>query len=230
VKTWHQLALWADELRAIGSNGLKFVKNPYDKANYQRVRRIAAEIFALVDGRAPETVERLLVRSLDHYTPMVMGDALVINDVGAMLLIQRADSALWAAPGGAFDVGETAAEGAVRECYEETGWQVEPVALIGIYDSRVVGTLVGQHVYHLSFLCRPLSSTPDPPPHPLETLDIGWFPEDATPPLDVGHRVWVPNAFRHWRGEISRPFFDTESPASRPTPTPEAERGKRIDG
>jgi len=63
-----------------------------------------------------------------------------------------------------------------------------------------------------------------------ETLDIGWFPEDTTPPLDVGHRVWVPNAFRHWRGEISRPFFDTGSPASRPTPTPEAERGKRIDG
>ena len=229
MKTWHQLALWADELRAIGSNGLKFVKNPYDKANYQRMRRIAAEIFALVDGRAPETVERLLVRSLNHYTPMVMGDALVINDAGAMLLIQRADSELWAAPGGALNVGETAAEGAVRECHEETGCRVEPVALIGIYDSRVVGTLVGQHVYHLSFLCRPLSSTPDRPLHPLETLDIGWFPEDATPQLDAGHRVWVPNAFRYWRGEISRPFFDAGSPASRPTPKPEAERGKRID-
>jgi 8-oxo-dGTP pyrophosphatase MutT (NUDIX family) len=225
VKTWHQLALWADELRAIGSNGLKFVKNPYDKTNYQRVRRIAAEIFSLVDGRAPETVERLLLRSLNHYTPMVMGDALVINDAGAMLLIQRADSELWAAPGGAFDVGETAAEGAVRECHEETGWRVEPVALIGIYDSRLVGTMVGQHVYHLSFLCQPLSSTPDPPLHPMETLDIGWFPEDATPPLDAGHRVWVPNAFRHWRGEISRPFFDAAPPAM-----PEAERGKRIDG
>ncbi len=229
MKTWHQLALWADELRAIGGNGLKFVKNPYDKANYQRVRRIAAEIFALVDGRPPEMVETLLLNSLDHYTPLVMGDALVVNDAGAMLLIQRADSGLWAAPGGAFDVGETAAEGAVRECYEETGWRVEPVALIGIYDSRVVGTLVGQHVYHLSFLCRPLSSTPDTPTHALEALDIGWFPEDATPPLDAGHQVWVPNAFRYWRGEISQPVFDAASPALMPTPMPEEEHGKRSD-
>ena len=49
------------------------------------------------------------------------------DDAGEMLLIQRVDSGLWAAPGGAFDVGETAAEGAVRECHEETGWRVEPV-------------------------------------------------------------------------------------------------------
>ena len=64
MKTWHQLALWADELRAIGSNGLRFVKNPYDKANYQRVRRIAAEIFALVDGRADDmaTATRVIAR------------------------------------------------------------------------------------------------------------------------------------------------------------------------
>ena len=153
-------------------------------------------------------VEHKLLRTLDHYTPMVMGDALVINDKGEMLLIQRADSGLWAAPGGAFDVGETAAEGAVRECHEETGWRVEPVALIGLYDSRRVETRVGHHVYHLSFLCRPLVLDPVAPSHSLEALNIGWYPEDALPPLDRGHRTWVPNAFRHWRGEMTGAYFD----------------------
>jgi len=203
-----QLALWADELRALTGNGLQFVKNPYDEANYHRIRQIAAEMLALADGRSPAEAESLLLHLLGHYTPMVMGDALVINGAGEMLLIQRADSELWAAPGGAFDVGETAAEGAVRECHEETGWRVEPVALVGVYDSRLVGTRVGHHVYHLSFLCRPLVLDPQPPSHAQEALDVGWFPEDALPPLDVGHLVWVPNAFSYWRGETNGAYFD----------------------
>ena len=149
-----------------------------------------------------------LLSLLDHYTPMVMGDTLVINDDGEILLIQRADSGLWATPGGAFDVGETAAEGAVRECYEETGWQVEPIALIGIYDSRRVGIRTGHHVYHLGFFCRPLTPDPMPPSHSQETLNMGWFSEDALPPLDAGHRVWVPNAYRYWHGEMRDAYFD----------------------
>jgi hypothetical protein len=34
-----QLCLWADELRAAAGNGLQFNSNPYDRANYERVRR-----------------------------------------------------------------------------------------------------------------------------------------------------------------------------------------------
>ncbi len=207
-----QLALWADELRALSGNGLQFVKNPYDQANYLRLRQIAAEMFSLVDGREPLAMQQVLLQLLGHYTPMVMGDALVINPAGEILLIQRADSGLWAAPGGAFDVGETAAEGAARECHEETGWRVESVALIGIYNSRAVRTFPGQHVYHLSFLCRPVGLDPLPPTHAGEKLDMGWFPEGALPPLDVGHRSWVPNAFRHWRGEVQAVHFDRSSP------------------
>lgn len=143
---------------------------------------------------------------------MVMGDALVINPDGEMLLIRRSDSGLWAAPGGAFDVGETAAEGAVRECMEETGWLVEPLSLIGLYDSRVVGTFTGQHVYHLNFLCRPVSQVTATPSHTGEKTGMGWFKEEALPPLAAGHRLWVPNAFLFWRGEMTSPYFDYFSP------------------
>lgn len=205
-----QLALWADELRAISSNGLHFARNPYDEENYNRVRQIAVQMFALADGRPPEAVESFLHSILDHYTPMVMGDALVINDAGHILLVQRSDSGLWAAPGGAFDVGETAAQGAVRECLEETGWWTSPIALVGIYDSRVVGTRVGHHVYHLGFLCRPVAQGSARPSHSLEVLDTGWFPENALPELDAGHQVWVPQAFRYWRGEECGAYFDVQ--------------------
>jgi ADP-ribose pyrophosphatase YjhB (NUDIX family) len=203
-----RLALLADELRAISANGLQFVKSPYDQANYRRVRAIAAELFSLADSRPLPEIEEDLAHMLGHYTPMVMGDALVINARGEILLIRRADSGLWAAPGGAFDVGETAAQGVARECLEETGWVVEATRLIGVYDSRLLGTRVHQHVYHMSFLCRPLKRAPGPPAFSGEALDVGWFPESELPPLDRGHHVWVPNAFRAWRGDMPQAYFD----------------------
>jgi ADP-ribose pyrophosphatase YjhB (NUDIX family) len=203
-----ELALLADELRAISANGLQFANSPYDQANYRRVRAIAAELFSLIEARPLPEIEQTLSHLFGHYTPMVMGDALVINAQGEILLIRRADSGLWAAPGGAFDVGETAAQGVVRECLEETGWLVEPTALIGVYDSRLLQTRVHQHVYHMSFLCRPLKRTSASSAFSGEALDVGWFPESQLPPLDRGHDVWVPNAFRAWRRDMPQAYFD----------------------
>jgi ADP-ribose pyrophosphatase YjhB (NUDIX family) len=207
-----QLCLWADELRAIAGNGLQFSSNPYDRANYERIRRIAAAIFARAVDRPVEELAPILARTLEQATPLAVGDAVVISDAGEILLVQRADSRLWATPGGAFEVGETAAEGACRECYEETGVRVEPVGLIGVYDSRIVGTRVARHCYHFSFLCRQVGEGQDAPLHPQETLNVGWFPECALPPLDRGHDFWVPIGFRFWRRETQRAYFDPATP------------------
>ncbi|MGQ4514594.1 NUDIX domain-containing protein [Streptomyces sp. DW26H14] len=46
---------------------------------------------------------------------------LVTDETGAILLQRRRDTGQWALTGGAQDIGETAAECAVRECEEETG-------------------------------------------------------------------------------------------------------------
>ena len=207
-----QLCLWADELRAMASNALQFDLNPYNRANYERIWNMAAEMFAHAVDQPIEELQPILARTLGQATPLAVGDAVVINDAGEMLLIQRADSGLWATPGGGFEVGETAAEGACRECYEETGVRVEPRALIGVYDSRIAGTRTTRHCYHFSFLCRPVSDEPDPPLHPQETLDAGWFTEDALPPLDRGHDFWIPIGFRFWRGETQQTYFDPASP------------------
>ena len=47
--------------------------------------------------------------------------AVVLNDAGRVLMIQRTDNDLWAVPGGAQEVGETSTEAAVREVREEPG-------------------------------------------------------------------------------------------------------------
>ncbi|WP_246459242.1 NUDIX hydrolase [Streptomyces himalayensis] len=49
------------------------------------------------------------------------------------MLIHKTDDDLWALPGGGIDVGESAANAAVRETTEETGFDVEVTGLVGLY-------------------------------------------------------------------------------------------------
>jgi 8-oxo-dGTP pyrophosphatase MutT (NUDIX family) len=59
--------------------------------------------------------------------------AFVQDDHGRILLVQRSDNGLWAPPGGTQDVGERLADTAERETFEETGYRVRIVDLIGVY-------------------------------------------------------------------------------------------------
>jgi len=59
--------------------------------------------------------------------------AFVQDDQGRLLMIKRTDNDLYSIPGGAQDVGETIGHTVVREVKEETGIDVEPVELIGVY-------------------------------------------------------------------------------------------------
>ncbi|GHD23188.1 putative MutT/NUDIX-like protein [Nocardiopsis kunsanensis] len=60
---------------------------------------------------------------------------LVVDDHGAVLLQRRRDTGQWALPGGAQDIGESAAQCAVRECVEETGILAEVTGFLGVYSN-----------------------------------------------------------------------------------------------
>ncbi|WP_324789213.1 NUDIX domain-containing protein [Streptomyces sp. H51] len=67
----------------------------------------------------------------DSVVPAVV--ALVRDDAGRVLMVQRSDNGRWALPGGGHDVGESISDTVVREVREETGIDVEVVGLTGIY-------------------------------------------------------------------------------------------------
>lgn len=59
--------------------------------------------------------------------------AVVVDAQGRILLHRRRDNDLWALPGGAMEPGESIGDTAVREVKEETGYDVRPLYVIGVY-------------------------------------------------------------------------------------------------
>lgn len=78
----------------------------------------------------------------DHYNDpnapkatniVVAVTAFVQDEHGRLLMIRRTDNDLYSIPGGAQDVGETIGQTVIREVKEETGIDVEPTDIIGVY-------------------------------------------------------------------------------------------------
>ena len=70
--------------------------------------------------------------------------AVITDDHGRALLIQRRDNHRWEPPGGVLETGESIQDGLRREVREETGLDVEPVTLTGVYKNmtRAIVALV----------------------------------------------------------------------------------------
>ncbi len=59
--------------------------------------------------------------------------AFVQDELDRLLMIRRTDNDLYSIPGGMQDVGETIGHTVIREVKEETGIDVEPTDIIGVY-------------------------------------------------------------------------------------------------
>ncbi len=212
------LAELSEKLRDMSATGLLYSQNPYDLENYHRLQDISMQLLALAVDKTVDELEPLRAPIFSRPTPLVTGDAAIIDAAGRLLLIRRADNRLWALPGGAIAVGETPAEGALREAYEETGWRANAIAFMGVFDSRRCGSVTAQHLYHFQFLCQPVHQEPVNNGH--EVLETAWFMEEDLPPLaemDPGHRIRIPFAFKFWR-EPCAPFFDKPEDRQEETP------------
>jgi len=111
----------------------------------------------------------------------IVGVGVLIEEDGRYLLVKRAaepDAGLWSIPGGLIEVGERAADAAVREALEETGLSVEIMNQVDVVD-KIVRDDDGDVRYHfiiIDFHARPLSGEMRPMD---DALDAAWAaPED----------------------------------------------------
>ncbi len=205
------LLRWAETLSGVARTGLGFTQSLYEKERFEEVLKVAADIraAAIEEAESDALFEEWLATVGEgvagYVTPKVAVAAVVGNDRGEILLTQRADSGLWLYPVGWADVGYSPAEVAVKEVYEETGMEVEPLALIAVFDGLRLG-FARLPLYSLVFHCRVLGGELEG--HPLETRRVGFFARNALPqPLAGGHR-WVDTAFAAINGEIRPCDFD----------------------
>jgi len=129
----------------------------------------------------PKNAWRILHELTRHLLrrPVVSINAVACTDDGRVLLVRRADSGLWALPGGTLEWGEQLSQAIVREVVEETGarWiSLGPVT--GIYsrpdrDPR----------FHAVMICvRARVAEPlDGPCNPLEIREARLFAPEAVP-------------------------------------------------
>jgi hypothetical protein len=65
---------------------------------------------------------------------------IAVNDAGEILMIRRTDNGNWAVPGGAIDLGESVAQAAVRETFEESGIRCAITGIAGCRQEKFSGT------------------------------------------------------------------------------------------
>ena len=202
---------WAESLAGIAVTGLGFTESRYEQERFEEVLAVAADIRAHseVGIDADEQVQDWLggVGSgiAGYVTPKITVGAIVGDDDGRILLVQRADSGWWLYPTGWSDVGYSPSEVAVKEVREETGIDCEVVRPIAILD----GMRLGFHrvpLVSIVFCCRSLGG--ELKAHPLECSDVGFFAEGELPERTARPELWAPHAFSAIRGEPVEVLFD----------------------
>ena len=177
------------ELQSIAQAGLTYTRDPYDRERFARLRDLTAELLAAQTGKDKEEVTEILRAERGYLTPKVDVRAVVLNEVGGVLLTRERQDGLWSLPGGWADPGESPRMIAVREVREETNREVRAVRLLAVLDKA-------QHphppdlwaVYKLFMLCE-LTGPETAHVENIETLESAFFAPDALPPLSLGRNL-----------------------------------------
>ena len=207
----HDLVRWSEALAGIARTGLAFTESLYERERYEEVLLVASDIHAKIsDSSNSEEKVAEWMKSIGegvpgYVTPKVAIGAVVGNEDGEILLIQRSDSGVWLFPTGFADIGYSAAEIAEKEVFEETGMHVEALRIISILDG-VRAKFTRMPLYSIVFHCKVVGGELNH--HPLECTDAGFFPQDKLPNPLAGSGNWVDHAFAAIRGEVIEVEFD----------------------
>jgi ADP-ribose pyrophosphatase YjhB (NUDIX family) len=115
-----------------------------------------------------------------YVNPRLVVSTLPVTETGELVLIRRAIEpayGTWAQPGGFLEADETAIQGAVRETLEETGLEVIPTSIVGLYSQPHSAVVV---VAYEATIVGGEARVTD------EALEVTAFGPDAIPWASVG--------------------------------------------
>jgi 8-oxo-dGTP pyrophosphatase MutT (NUDIX family) len=132
--------------------------------------------------------------------------AIVTNSEGKILLHRRSDNTLWGLPGGAMEVGESIGETVVREVKEETGLDVVPEYIVGIYSNpkHVIAFSDGEvrQEFSICFACRIVGGRLRVSE---ESFEVSFFTPDEVKrlPMHESNRMRI----RHYLEHRAQPYI-----------------------
>jgi len=118
----------------------------------------------------------------------------VLDEQEQILLVRRADDGRWSLPAGILEPGEQPGVAIVREIREETAVETEVDRLVSIEALAPSAYPNGDQVQYLDlcFRCRPLRG--EARVNDDESLEVGWYPLTALPPLSPREHSCILNA------------------------------------
>jgi 8-oxo-dGTP pyrophosphatase MutT (NUDIX family) len=118
--------------------------------------------------------------------------AVVVDNAGRLLLHCRSDNGLWALPGGGLEVGESVGQAVVREVAEETGYQVEPMYVVGVYsDPKHVFAYDDGEVRQEFSVCVAARVSGGQLKVSDESTEVAWFTSEQAEALTIHPRIRV---------------------------------------
>ena len=198
---------WAREIQQLSQTGLAFAVTDYEKQRYKRLTEITAEIVEHHTSLEKDSVEKVMMKQPGYATPKIDVRAAVMQNY-KILLVQEISDERWAMPGGWADVGDIPSEVAVRETKEESGYDVKPIKVIGVFDAnRLGGQLEFFHAFKIVFLCELIggkAATSD------ETQEVNFFNFDDFPTLSLNRTndKHIKEILAHLKNPQRSTFFD----------------------
>jgi ADP-ribose pyrophosphatase YjhB (NUDIX family) len=198
---------WAREIQQLSQTGLAFAATDYEKSRYIKLIEIVSEILDTHTQLEKTAVEKILMEQPGYATPKIDIRAAVIKE-GKILLVQERSDNKWAMPGGWADVGDLPSEVAVRETKEESGYDVKPVKVIGVFDANRGGRpLEFFHAFKIVFLCEFIGGTAAASD---ETMDAKFFSFNNLPMLSKNrtNEKHIKEIISHLKDSRTPVYFD----------------------
>jgi 8-oxo-dGTP pyrophosphatase MutT (NUDIX family) len=133
------------------------------------------------------------IRELVGHRPLMLTSAATVVMDGDRVLVGRHTLGdRWVIPGGAIDPGETPAQAAAREMLEETGYEVEIDALLGVFGGTPEHRIEypnGDVVDYMMVTMKGHIVGGEPSPDPEEISELAWMTLDEL--REVSSAPWM---------------------------------------
>ncbi len=170
------------KVNAIAHTGVAYSQDDYALDNYKELLEESSKMLHEYMGLDVKPYD--IYQDYYYPTPQPCVRTIVVKDE-KILFVKEAkmhDRGKWSLPGGWCDIDTSPAEAAVKEVFEESGYEVKITKLLGIQDRRNYIQSKMYDTYNIFFLAEITGGENNPN---FEVLEADWFDFHDLPELST---------------------------------------------